>query len=65
MLKRLISKTSHVRALLETCFKLGAQVEEEEKRDDKQESLMAGKLQLLQLFAECGKLTAADIERTI
>lgn len=26
---------------------------------------MAGKLQLLQIFAECGKLTSADIDRTV
>ena len=26
---------------------------------------MSGKLQLIQLFAECGKLAAADIGRTI
>lgn len=64
VLKRLICKTSHVRALLETCFKIGAQAEES-RQSEKQESLLAGKLQLLQLFAECGKLTAADIGRTV
>ena len=63
VLKHLIGKTSHVRALLETCFKIGA--ESSADAGEKQESLMAGKLQLLQLFAECGKLTVADIDRTV
>ena len=62
VLKKLVSKASQPRQLIETVFKMGQQ---EDISSEKKESLLAGKLQLIQIFAEVGRLGASEIQRTV
>jgi len=62
VLCKLVRKTSNAKQLIETVFKMGA---EEDNDASKREFMTSGKLQLIQIFAECKKLTKADIDRSV
>ena len=64
VLKKLISRVSSQRQLLETVFKIGDNPADDEGKD-KLESLCVGKLHTIQLFAESGCLNTSDIARTV
>ena len=58
VLRRLVAKTSQPNKLIETVFMMGQQ---EEMSSNKKESLLAGKLKMIQIFAEAGKLGTGEI----
>lgn len=68
VMSKIAAKTGLSRQLVDTTFKMAlpsTSTTSKESKDEKSDLMLQGKLQMIQIFAQAGKLDKQDISRTV